>query len=169
MIRCKQKGPHQQVRFRLSLSVLPTAPGITFQPALPTAPQPELCPWPPRRVRTAQLEEAWATTPAAPRHPDAHSMNPTGWSPAIPGSFWSCPPPGTLARPPSNLTTLFSQGPSRSLKTLTRTWRSVPASGSQASSDHGIRSPPRKATRSWGVPRGCPRNTWDPRVSGGGS
>lgn len=30
MIRCKQKGPHQQVRFRLSLSVLPTAPGITY-------------------------------------------------------------------------------------------------------------------------------------------
>lgn len=63
MIRCEQKGPHQQVRFWLSLSVLPTAPGITSQPALPIAPDPELCPGPPEEgVDCPGGEEAPATT-----------------------------------------------------------------------------------------------------------
>lgn len=42
MIRCKQKGPHQQVRFWLSLSVLPTARGLLALTAMPTALHPEL-------------------------------------------------------------------------------------------------------------------------------
>lgn len=42
MIRCEQKGPHQQVRFWLSLSVLPAAQGLLALRALPTALCPEL-------------------------------------------------------------------------------------------------------------------------------
>lgn len=44
MIHCKQKGPHQQVRFRLSLSVLPTAPGIASLASPAHSPSPRALP-----------------------------------------------------------------------------------------------------------------------------
>lgn len=65
MIRGEQKGPHQQVRFWLSLSVLPTAPG-TSSPAGPvTGPHPELCPRPGVEVQPAG-KEAWASALSTP-------------------------------------------------------------------------------------------------------
>ena len=86
----------------------------------------------------------------------------TGWSPTIASVFLSLSEavtptprqdPGTTTPPqPWNLTTLFSQGPSRSQKTLTRTWRPGQASRSQASSHRGFCSPPRKAIHSLGAP-----------------
>lgn len=69
MIRCEQKGPHQQVRFRLALSVLPTAPGI-ISPVSPAHSPP------PRALPSAredyQLERSLGPPPW---HPDAHSVN----------------------------------------------------------------------------------------------
>lgn len=85
MIRCKQKGPHQQVRFWLSLSVLPTARGLLALPALPTALHPEL-------------------TQAGPRpwhHPSAYSVNPVKDSHR---PFWSDPQLEALAPLPWELT-----------------------------------------------------------------
>lgn len=71
MIRGEQKGPHQQVRFWLSLSVLPTAPGITSPAGPVTGPHPELCPRPGEEVRPAG-PAPWHH----PQYPDTHSNQP---------------------------------------------------------------------------------------------
>lgn len=63
MIHCKQKGPHQQVRVRLSLSVLPTAPGITSLASAAHS----------HRRGAPQLQKRLRPPPW---HPDAHSTNP---------------------------------------------------------------------------------------------
>lgn len=73
MIRCEQKGPHQQVRSRLALSVLPTARGLLPWPVLPTASHPGLCPRLCKEgVDRPAREEAPATTLASPQHPITH-------------------------------------------------------------------------------------------------
>lgn len=95
MIRCEQKGPHQQVRFRLALSVLPTAPGI-ISPVSPAHSPP------PRALPSAredyQLERSLGPPPW---HPDAHSANLSHKDGHLPLQFsWSCPPtwdPSTTA------------------------------------------------------------------------
>lgn len=75
MIRCEQKGPHQQVRFWLCLSVLPTAGGMT-SPAGPAHPQP-----PTQSAALSHVTRAW-TAPLEkrlgpqPQHPDTHSTTP---------------------------------------------------------------------------------------------
>ena len=68
MIRCEQKGPHQQVRFWLSLSVLPAAWGLLALPVLPTALYPELTqagprPWHHPRQTSQQQSQAFLEWP----------------------------------------------------------------------------------------------------------
>lgn len=76
MICGEQKGPHQQVRFGLSLSVLPTAPGITPPAGPVTGPHPELCPRPGKKVCPAG-EEAWPSTWHHPQDLNTHSADPS--------------------------------------------------------------------------------------------
>lgn len=147
MIRCEQKGPHQQVRFGLCLSVLPTAPGITLpQPVLPThSPHPERGPQPRARgVDHPAGGEAGATTPGPQhslQHPAAGCHLPSRGLPgAAPGRDPQHPHPATS--PPT-----FSPGPSRSLKTLTRIRR--PALGTP---NHNIHSHGERLPAPWGLP-----------------
>lgn len=52
-------------------------------------------------------------------------------------SSWNCPPIWAPASTPCNPTAAFGQGPSGSLKTLTRTWRPAQALGARAAPYHG--------------------------------
>lgn len=67
MIRCEQKGPHQQVQFRCSLSVLPTAPGITYPASPAHSPPPKALPLATQEgVDCPAGKETQATTLALP-------------------------------------------------------------------------------------------------------
>lgn len=135
MIRCEQKGPHQQVRFRLSLSVLPTAPGITSlaRPAhslppraLPSAVQGG---WAPPGGRRGSGHRPGITP--APQHSPHLPQSQDGWALTMARSSWSCPLTQDPAPSPwSHL--IFSLGPSGTLKTLPGNRRPAQTLGSQA-------------------------------------
>lgn len=146
MIRCEQKGPHQQVRFRLSLSVLPTAPGI-ISPVSPAHSPPT----PPRALPSAREdypagEEPGATTLAlrcSLRQPQSQ-----GWSPAI-SVFLELPP--NLG--PQHHCPGISQ--LSSVRALLEARKPSQVSRDRPAPRHGTHSPPRKATLSLGAPWGC--------------
>lgn len=89
--------------------------------------------------RSAQLEKRLGLAPGiAPRTSTLTPPTPvTGWSPAMARSSWNCPPIWAPASTPCNPTAAFGQGPSGSLKTLTRTWRPAQALGARAAPYHG--------------------------------
>lgn len=153
MTRCEQKGPHQQVRFWLAPSVLPTARGIASLAGPAHASHPGLCQRLCREgVDRPAREEARATTLASPSTPTLTPPT-TGWSSTIARSSWSCPLTWDPAPLPWSLP-IFSLDPSGSLKTLLGTWRPAQSSGAspRQAPHHVIHSPTRKAA--WGLPGG---------------
>lgn len=149
-----RKGHISRSSFGSPYLSCPLPRGLLPQPALPTAPRPELCPHCARRVWAAQLEKRRGSGhhPGLTPAPRRSLYQPgTGWSPAIARSSWSYPQTWDPSTPILESHNRLQSEPFWKPEDPTGIWRPAQPLGARPAPCHDMHSPPCKAT--WGLPR----------------